>query len=62
MCVLFGVIGIIYELCLNVMIDVVVLCLKFGNVMILCGGFEVFELNVVFVKLIGEGFEVVGFL
>lgn len=44
-CVFFGVIGIIYEFCLNVMIDVVSLVFKLGNVVIFCGGKEVFFLN-----------------
>lgn len=39
----------IYELCLNVMVDVVVLCFKVGNVVILCGGKEVLYFNLVLV-------------
>lgn len=59
MCVLIGVIGIIYELCLNVIVDVVVLCVKVGNVCILCGGFEVFVFNCVIVGCVCVGLCVV---
>lgn len=40
-----GVIGIIYELWLNVIIDVVSFCFKLGNVVIFWGGKEVFYFN-----------------
>lgn len=43
--VLLGVIGMIFEVCFNVMVDVLVLCFKIGNVVILCGGKEVFYFN-----------------
>lgn len=62
MCVLLGVVGIIYELWLNVIIDVVSLCLKFGNVIILCGGFEVIYFNQVIVCCIQQGLVEVGLL
>lgn len=51
-CVLFGVVGVIYEVCFNVIIDIVVLCLKIGNVSILCGGKEIFFFNMELVKVI----------
>lgn len=59
-CVLFGVIGIIYESCLNVIVDVGVLCLKLGNVVILCGGFESYYLLWVIYFCLWMGFEEVG--
>lgn len=46
---LLGVIVMIYEVCLNVIVDVVVLCIKVGNGVILCGGFEVIYFNIVIV-------------
>lgn len=50
-CVLLGVIVMIYEVCLNVIVEVVVLCLKVGNGVILCGGFEVIYFNIVIVQV-----------
>lgn len=41
----FGVIGMIYEVCLNVMVDVIGLVLKSGNVIVLKGGFLVILFN-----------------
>lgn len=40
-----GVVGIIFEVWLNVIVDVIVLIFKFGNVVILCGGKEVVWFN-----------------
>lgn len=52
MCVLFGVVGMIYEVRLNVIVDVVIICLKIGNVVILCGSFFVIYFNKVIVSVI----------
>lgn len=61
-CVLLGVIGVIYEVCLNVMVDVVLLCLKIGNVVILCGGKEMCCINVVMVVVIQDVLKFCGLL
>lgn len=61
-CVLLGVIGVIYEVCFNVMVDVVFLCLKIGNVVILCGGKEIWCINVVMVKVIQQVLQECGLL
>lgn len=50
---LLGVVGVIYESCLNVIVDVGVLCFKVGNVVILCGGLESFYLlKVIYVCMV----------
>lgn len=61
-CVFFGVVGVIYEVCFNVIIDIVVLCLKTGNVVILCGGKEMFFFNMELVKVIQLVLDKVGLL
>lgn len=61
-CVLLGVVGVIYEVCLNVIVDVVFLCLKIGNVVILCGGKEMYCMNVVIVCVIQKVLKVCGLL
>lgn len=52
MWVLFGVVCMIYEVCFNVIVDVGVLCFKFGNGVILCGGKEVLNISLVIVGLL----------
>lgn len=61
-CVLIGVIGIVYESWFNVIVDVVVLCVMVGNVVILCGGLEVVVSNCVIYVVLVEGFVVGGVL
>lgn len=56
-CVLFGVVGMIYEVRLNVIVDVVIFCLKIGNVVVLWGSFLVIYSNKVFVNVIYRVFE-----
>lgn len=51
MCILLGVVCMIYEVCFNVIVDVGVLCFKLGNVVILCGGKEVLDISLVIVML-----------
>lgn len=60
MCVLFGVVGVIYEVCFNVIVDIVVLVLCLGNVVVLCGGSVVCDLNMVLVEIMCDVFFVVG--
>lgn len=50
MCILFGVVCMIYEVWFNVIVDVGVLCFKLGNVVILCGGKEVLDMSLVIVE------------
>lgn len=50
----FGVTGIIYEARPNVTVDVVALCLKTGNSVVLRGGSDAFETNLALTKIIRE--------
>lgn len=56
-----GVIGIIYEARPNVTVDSAVLCLKSGNTCILRGGKESFNSNRIFVYLMRESIEKLGY-
>lgn len=49
---LFGVVGVIYEVWLNVMIDILVFVFKSGNVVVLCGGLVVENSNCVLVEFV----------
>ncbi len=52
-----GVIGIIYESRPNVTVDVAALCLKSGNAVVLRGGSESINSNMMLVKIIREAFD-----
>ncbi len=56
-----GVIGIIYESRPNVTVDAAMLCLKTGNAVILRGGKEALQTNLVLIQKIQEALESVGF-
>ena len=55
-----GVIGIIYESRPNVTIDAAILCLKAGNAVILRGGSEAINTNLVLGKCLAQGLEQAG--
>ncbi len=55
-----GVIGFIYESRPNVTVDAAALCLKSGNAVILKGGSEALQSNLLLAKLIGEALEQTG--
>lgn len=55
-----GVIGIIYESRPNVTVDAAVLCLKAGNAVILRGGKEAINSNLLFVNIMREALEKAG--
>lgn len=56
----FGVIAIIYEARPNVTVDVAALCLKAGNAVVLRGGSNAFETNLVLTKIIRESLKSAG--
>lgn len=57
----FGVIAVIYESRPNVTVDVVALCLKSGNAVVLKGGIESFYSNQILVKFIKQAVKKAGF-
>lgn len=57
----FGVIAVIYESRPNVTVDVVSLCLKSGNAVVLKGGIEAWQSNQILVKLMQKAIAKAGF-